>query len=789
MSLPNRRTSRFIRSTTVALLVAISLAGIRVSGQEPKEPASKRALSVADAIQTARVMSAPPTAGGSTAILAKSIGQDVFISPDGKRYVVLLVRSDLQRNGNWIEILSGSLTSFASARRPEVIGRLLMSSLGTQFGYGTTILTFNPSTNHIAWVDNERLTFLWGDKQNVGQIFEANLRTHEVEQLTHHSTNVTMYGISPTAGIIYSAAAQHSRKHSEELVQSGFTVTNVELFSALAGDADGYGLYDWNANSELFLLATQKSNPRRIALNGETVNSLAPSAMKFSPDGRFALVNGVATVIPESWDKYTEQITAMHIRELRRNGPKAPTARLTRQLFVVDAATGKSHALWDAPESPFDFDSANWSPDGRSILIGPTFLPPTEADPAGLNGAAVAVVDAGTGRFSDLPIPSNFTADAIEELGWVSPDVVRLKDASTELRFKKANGQWELSADPIPVEEKPSVTVRIEVRQDLNHPPLLFAVDTATKREQMIFDPNPGLRKFKLGRVEHVTWDDSAGRSWSGLLYYPVNYSADRRFPLVIQTHGHAPETEFSLSGRTLGVGPTGPVFAAQALANRGFAVLQVQDKRIPGVSVTSAEPAANMDAYERAIAHFADSGLVDPKKVGLAGYSRTGWYVEYSLTHSSFPFAAAVVCGPTDPSYIWTAALSWTQEMSADAGAEPFGDGLNTWLKNSPGFNADKVHTPLQFQSDGGGFPSIMMYWEMFSRLRHLNKPVELYMVPDVEHGSHAMQNPRQLVASQQRALDWFEFWLNGREDPDPAKAGQYASWRELRKQKENEK
>jgi hypothetical protein len=39
------------------------------------------------------------------------------------------------------------------------------------------------------------------------------------------------------------------------------------------------------------------------------------------------------------------------------------------------------------------------------------------------------------------------------------------------------------------------------------------------------------------------------------------------------------------------------------------------------------------------------------------------------------------------------------------------------------------------------------------------------------------------QCLAAQQGAVDWFDFWLNGREDPDPAKAEQYERWRELRR------
>jgi hypothetical protein len=40
--------------------------------------------------------------------------------------------------------------------------------------------------------------------------------------------------------------------------------------------------------------------------------------------------------------------------------------------------------------------------------------------------------------------------------------------------------------------------------------------------------------------------------------------------------------------------------------------------------------------------------------------------------------------------------------------------------------------------------------------------------------------------MLSQQGLVDWFCFWLKGEEDSGPAKAEQYARWRELRKMRE---
>jgi hypothetical protein len=83
---------------------------------------------------------------------------------------------------------------------------------------------------------------------------------------------------------------------------------------------------------------------------------------------------------------------------------------------------------------------------------------------------------------------------------------------------------------------------------------------------------------------------------------------------------------------------------------------------------------------------------------------------------------------------------------------------------------------------TSGGGKSAMLNSWEMFSRLRYLNKPVEYYVLPDIEHGSHVIQNPRQLLVLQGRALDWWLFWLLSIEDPAADKAPQYQDWRALK-------
>jgi hypothetical protein len=127
----------------------------------------------------------------------------------------------------------------------------------------------------------------------------------------------------------------------------------------------------------------------------------------------------------------------------------------------------------------------------------------------------------------------------------------------------------------------------------------------------------------------------------------------------------------------------------------------------------------------------------------------------------------------------------NFAKNANATIGASPFGEGLQAWLKRSPGFNLDKITAPLLVVAEGPG--SLLLMWEPYSGLRYLNKPVDLIMLNTNEH---VLTNPAARMASQGGSVDWFRFWLQDYEDPDPAKAEQYRRWRELRKmQQEKEK
>jgi hypothetical protein len=176
----------------------------------------------------------------------------------------------------------------------------------------------------------------------------------------------------------------------------------------------------------------------------------------------------------------------------------------------------------------------------------------------------------------------------------------------------------------------------------------------------------------------------------------------------------------------------------------------------------------------ESAAKQLVSDGLVDPEEIGIIGFSRTCYYVMEMLTTNSLHLKAASITDGVMADYFVNIVLGGGEDM---IGAKPFGEGLHQWLKRSPSFNLDKVNTPLLVNALSR--LGVLPMWSPYAQLHYLKKPVDLVVVDIHEH---VLTNPAARMASQGGSVDWFRFWLQGYEDPDPAKAAQYERWRRLR-------
>lgn len=335
-------------------------------------------------------------------------------------------------------------------------------------------------------------------------------------------------------------------------------------------------------------------------------------------------------------------------------------------------------------------------------------------------------------------------------------------------------------------------------------PPNLYTLALNTGEAKIITNLNPHLADDTLAEAKHIRWYTSDGMEVHGLLFFPPGYVPGRRYPLVIQTKGNQDDSSFVCDS---GVNHD-PAFAPQPIANSGMMYLirtfpenYDQQKEIahrqtgkypPGI----AEAVQQMDIWESGIRNLSAQGLIDPSKVGIIGFSRTGWYVEFMLTQSSFHFAAASVADNVE----YSLGEYWLLNEASSGydniyGGSPYGPALKNWIRYSVSFNLDKIHTPLLTELMGHGVsddvpgqipPPLAARYETLVGLAKLDRPSELYFFPNQGHQPDA---PEARMESLQQNIDWFRFWLQGYEDPDPKRTEQYARWRRLRKEQEDER
>jgi dipeptidyl aminopeptidase/acylaminoacyl peptidase len=174
----------------------------------------------------------------------------------------------------------------------------------------------------------------------------------------------------------------------------------------------------------------------------------------------------------------------------------------------------------------------------------------------------------------------------------------------------------------------------------------------------------------------------------------------------------------------------------------------------------------------------------VDPDRIGIIGFSRTCYYVLEALTASTLRFRAALIADGTNEGYMQYMMhldlLEQNHKVSEEPniiGGQPFGAGLNLWLTRSPLFNMDRVTAPLEVVA--ASRTNLLLMWEPYATLRYLRKPVDLVLLNSEEH---VFTNPVQRLISQGITVDWFRFWLQDYQDPDPTKQEQYNRWNGLR-------
>jgi dipeptidyl aminopeptidase/acylaminoacyl peptidase len=272
---------------------------------------------------------------------------------------------------------------------------------------------------------------------------------------------------------------------------------------------------------------------------------------------------------------------------------------------------------------------------------------------------------------------------------------------------------------------------------------------------------NEGLVNGRaFAKSEVIRWKGANDEEVEGILYYPLNYQAQRKYPVITAIHG----------------GPTGWdmdawddewAYPINLLTQRGAFVLRPNYHGSGNYGLEWAESICCGKYYDletpdinAGVDYLIAKGMADPDKVGTLGWSN-GSILSTSLI-TSYPDRYKVASvGAGDVEWI------------SDWGNVDFGDSFDSYyfgkspledpelyIRKSPFFKMDKVKAPvLIFHGSADRNVPPAQSWSYFRALQfHGKVPVKFVVFPGEPHGPQKLTHQLRKVNEE---LDWFDKYL----------------------------
>jgi dipeptidyl aminopeptidase/acylaminoacyl peptidase len=450
--------------------------------------------------------------------------------------------------------------------------------------------------------------------------------------------------------------------------------------------------------------------------------------------------------------------------------PVDADARHQPRQYLLDLENGTRTEIF--AEQYFDPSSFQWTLDGTGFYAQDTYASDPEHEGAGIS--LLYYFDVASGSYQDVELDAGDRG--IGAGGYaVTQDGIHVQIANgprmTPRFYQRQGDGW--THQPVADERFQHATSIAmgpdgeTVVFDYSRPDRLPSYHVGTYEGGAVRDVdewvkiNEYLEERPLPRAEVIEWTGAEGTTVNGILYYPLDYDPDRRYPLVTAIHGGP-------SGVDLDVWRLSWTVFPGLWAQRGAFVFRpnYHGSGHHGLefveSIKGRYYELEIPDIVNGVEHLVDQGLVDRDSLGVMGWSN-GAILAIQLTVEHPDLFRVSAPGAGD--------VNWISDYGNCAFGVRFDDSyfrgppwehLDHYIEKSPLFRLDQVTAPtlIHHGEEDRAVPT-QQGWEFYRAMQQLDRaPVRFLLYPGEPHGLREISHQRRKMEED---LKWFDTYLFG--------------------------
>jgi len=297
--------------------------------------------------------------------------------------------------------------------------------------------------------------------------------------------------------------------------------------------------------------------------------------------------------------------------------------------------------------------------------------------------------------------------------------------------------------------------------QDTSIPQDGYISSVSSFSAQKISTINPELASLPVPKTELISWKSFDGMEIEGLLTFPLNYEAGKKYPFILNIHG-GPAGVFSESF----IAVSG-IYPLAALAENDIFILRPNPRGSNGYGLKIREAnhrdwgGSDYKDLMAGVDYVITKGWADPNKMGVMGWSYGGFMSSWIVGHTNRFKVASIGAPAVDLA---------TQDLTDDIPGflpsymekQPYQD-WTVYDDHSPLRFVQNVKTPVLLQHGQADirvpFSQGLMY---YNALKRRGVPVRFLVLPRQPHGP---AEPSMILKTAQTNLSWMLHYLQGKE------------------------